>query len=196
MTLQYTEHPTPKISLLVFNEQKPEPPKSTASKFMNRLYEAQLRSYEDRLSKCKQVEVTEDSDIPELLYHGWYMEGYYTFKDIRLKDGDTFEIDDEKVSVEMGCKWNVLNRACMKTDCDDSETEMCDHYKSKIATLKLKETVKEDSNIADRMAKVLKRLTDGLAKDGTAIEGFIDAIAIQHEYAKIKLEKELQKIKK
>jgi hypothetical protein len=54
-------------------------------------------------------------------------------------------------------------------------------------------TNKQLIDIADQMADSLKKLTDGLAKDGVAIEGFTNAIAIQKKWAEIKLKRELER---
>lgn len=54
-------------------------------------------------------------------------------------------------------------------------------------------THKQMNDVADRMANALKRLTDGLAKDGMALEGFVDAINIQEEWANIKLKRSIER---
>lgn len=50
-------------------------------------------------------------------------------------------------------------------------------------------TYKDMLAVADEMAAALKKLTDGLAKDGVALDGFTDAIAVQHKWSQIKLKK-------
>lgn len=48
-------------------------------------------------------------------------------------------------------------------------------------------------DVADEMAAALKKLTEGLAKDGVALEGFTDAIAIQNKWAQIKLKRSIER---
>lgn len=47
-------------------------------------------------------------------------------------------------------------------------------------------------DVADEMAAALKKITDGLAKDGVALEGFTEAIAIQNKWAQIKLKRTME----
>lgn len=49
-------------------------------------------------------------------------------------------------------------------------------------------------DVADEMAAALKKLTDGLATDGVAIDGFTDALAAQEKWAKIKLKRTMERV--
>ncbi len=48
-------------------------------------------------------------------------------------------------------------------------------------------------DVADEMAAALKKITDGLAKDGVALEGFTEAIAIQNKWAQIKFKRTMER---
>lgn len=54
-------------------------------------------------------------------------------------------------------------------------------------------TNKQLIDVADEMAAALKKLTEGLAKDGVALEGFTDALAIQNKWAQIKLKRTIER---
>jgi len=54
-------------------------------------------------------------------------------------------------------------------------------------------TNKQLLDVADEMAEALRKLTDGLAKDGTALEGFTNAIAVQEKWSRIKIKKMFEK---
>jgi len=47
-------------------------------------------------------------------------------------------------------------------------------------------------DVADEMAASLQKLTDGLAKDGVALDGFTDALAVQNKWAQIKLKRTIE----
>ena len=53
-------------------------------------------------------------------------------------------------------------------------------------------THKQITDVADKMAKALQKLTDGLAQDGTALEGFVDAINVQQEWSDIRFKRNLE----
>jgi hypothetical protein len=47
---------------------------------------------------------------------------------------------------------------------------------------------------ADKMAAAIVKLTTGLAKDGLALEGFIDALNIQNEWQGLKLKRSMERM--
>lgn len=116
MTLQYTEHPTPKIWPLV--DDAP-------------------------------VEIHYIDSIPGIR-HAYTPEGiYFTFNNKVLKNGDTFEIDDDKVSI------TIHDPCCGDLNLCDKACVGCNAPHKKIATLKLKE-VDEDKILADGVKKMIK----------------------------------------
>jgi len=53
-------------------------------------------------------------------------------------------------------------------------------------------TNKQLIDVADEMSEAIKKLTDGLAKDGVALDGFTNAIQIQQKWAQIKLKRSIE----
>lgn len=53
-------------------------------------------------------------------------------------------------------------------------------------------TDKQIIDVADEMYRSLKKLTDGLAEDGNALDGFIDALKIQEKWQQIKLKRSIE----
>lgn len=47
---------------------------------------------------------------------------------------------------------------------------------------------------ADKLAAACKKLTDGLAKDGVALEGFTEALNAQKEWVEIKFKRTFEQI--
>lgn len=57
-------------------------------------------------------------------------------------------------------------------------------------------THKQVIEAADKLAAATKKLTDGLAKDGTAIEGFADCLIAQKRWYELKLKMSLERIER
>lgn len=53
-------------------------------------------------------------------------------------------------------------------------------------------TNKQIIDIADEMYQSLRKLTEGLAKDGNALDGFTDALKIQEKWQQIKLKRSIE----
>lgn len=45
---------------------------------------------------------------------------------------------------------------------------------------------------ADEMAKAIDKLTDGLCKDGVALDGFTDAIRVRTEWQRLKFKRTVE----
>lgn len=54
-------------------------------------------------------------------------------------------------------------------------------------------TNKQLIDVADEMSEAIKKLTDGLAKDGVALDGFTNAIQIRQKWAQIKLKRSMER---